>query len=258
MADQKVQEAGGDNSNGGGNEESLQVLPPVNESKGEMKVVFPSETAKDIPSSSSTELKSSELNEGSEQKKEGTEESSQMAEWDDPIALELEKLLIPHIKDACQTAMKKIVQCGYSEEQAEWAVLTSGIYQGYNDIVLNIVNGALSLLRSQKDIDTSKRLLFDGLERLAGYILLEMVSVMKELKPFLTVAEAMWRLLICELNMVRAMEDGSLNQNSSLENPLNCSCCAMNYSQFRNEVAKGSHFKSSRIAYFKFIFSYSS
>nr|GMD60978.1 putative E3 ubiquitin-protein ligase RF298 isoform X1 [Ipomoea batatas] len=98
--------------------------------------------------------------------------------WDDPMAVELEKLLIPLIKQASRTAIKKITECGCSEEEAEWVVLTSGIYQGYMDLTNNIINGAFALL------DTSIRSLFDDLESLAGYILLEM-----GVKPFLSVGE---------------------------------------------------------------------
>nr|GMC49150.1 putative E3 ubiquitin-protein ligase RF4 [Ipomoea batatas] len=35
-------------------------------------------------------------------------ENSQLASWDDPMTGELEKLLIPHIKDASQSTIKKL------------------------------------------------------------------------------------------------------------------------------------------------------
>nr|GLL41915.1 putative E3 ubiquitin-protein ligase RF298 [Ipomoea trifida] len=117
----------------------------------------------------------------------GGESSQQLAEWDDPMAVEMEQLLIPLIKEASRTAIKRITECGCSEEEAEWAVLTSGVYQGYMDLTNNIVNGAFALLEYTNGFDTSIRPLFDDLESLAGYILLEMVSVMKETKPFLSV-----------------------------------------------------------------------
>nr|GMD68358.1 putative E3 ubiquitin-protein ligase RF298 [Ipomoea batatas] len=117
----------------------------------------------------------------------GGESSQQLAEWDDPMAVEMEQLLIPLIKEASRTAIKRITECGCSEEEAEWAVLTSGVYQGSMDLTNNIVNGAFALLEYTNGFDTSIRPLFDDLESLAGYILLEMVSVMKETKPFLSV-----------------------------------------------------------------------
>nr|GLL41962.1 putative E3 ubiquitin-protein ligase RF298 [Ipomoea trifida] len=79
-------------------------------------------------------------------------ETTPLSEWEDPMAVELEKLLIPNIKKATLTAMKKIVECGFTEEQAEWAVLNSGSYQGYFDIISNIFTGAWVVLTcSNKD-----------------------------------------------------------------------------------------------------------
>nr|GMD60979.1 putative E3 ubiquitin-protein ligase RF298 isoform X1 [Ipomoea batatas]GMD72981.1 putative E3 ubiquitin-protein ligase RF298 isoform X1 [Ipomoea batatas] len=132
---------------------------------------------------------------------------SQLVVWDDPMAVELEKLLIPLIKEASRTAIKKITECGCSEEEAEWAVLTSGIYQGYMDLINNIINGAFALL------DTSIRSLFDDLESLAGYILLEM-----GVKPFLSSVgeDSMWLLLICDLNIYQAVADTQILMNQEI------------------------------------------
>nr|GMD79667.1 putative E3 ubiquitin-protein ligase RF298 isoform X2 [Ipomoea batatas] len=165
----------------------------------------------------------------------GGESSQQLAEWDDPMAVEMEQLLIPLIKEASRTAMKKIVECGFTEEQAEWAVLNSGSYQGYFDIISNIFTGAWVVLTcSNKDgLDLSIPL-FDGIESLAAYILLEMVCVLKEVKPFLSVAEAMWLLLICDLNMLEAVEHGTVNTN-----PVLCSCCTSKHSECKNDTPIG-------------------
>nr|GMD68960.1 putative E3 ubiquitin-protein ligase RF298 isoform X1 [Ipomoea batatas] len=232
MAEERAKEAGGDSKNGDSNEE---VFPGVNDSKGKTKVEFPSSSS----SLSSTELRNcDELNERSEDSdaKEGPEETTPLSEWEDPMAIELEKLLIPNIKKATLTAMKKIVECGFTEEQAEWAVLNSGSYQGYFDIISNIFTGAWVVLTcSNKDGLDFSIPLFDGIESLAAYILLEMVCVLKEVKPFLSVAEAMWLLLICDLNMLEAVEHGTVNTN-----PVLCSCCTSKHSECKNDTPIGS------------------
>nr|GMD60975.1 putative E3 ubiquitin-protein ligase RF298 isoform X1 [Ipomoea batatas] len=228
MAEERAKEAGGDSKNGDSNDE---VFPGVNDSKGKTKVEF--------SSLSSTELRScDDLNERSDESdaKEGPEETTPLSEWEDPMAVELEKLLIPNIKKATLTAMKKIVECGFTEEQAEWAVLNSGSYQGYFDIISNIFTGAWVVLTcSNKDGLDFSIPLFDGIESLASYILLEMVCVLKELKPFLSVAEAMWLLLICDLNVLEAVEHGTVNTN-----PVLCSCCTSKHSECKNETPIGS------------------
>nr|GLL42291.1 putative E3 ubiquitin-protein ligase RF298 [Ipomoea trifida] len=237
MAEERAKEAGGDSKNGDSNDE---VFPGVNDSKGKTKVEFPSSSS----SLSSTELRScDELNERSDESdaKEGPEETTPLSEWEDPMALELEKLLIPNIKNATLTAMKKIVECGFTEEQAEWAVLNSGSYQGYFDIISNIFTGAWVVLTcSNKDGLDFSIPLFDGIESLAAYILLEMVCVLKEVKPFLSVAEAMWLLLICDLNVFEAVEHGTVKTN-----PVLFSCGTSKHSQCENDTPRGSSSKAS-------------
>ncbi|XP_019162168.1 PREDICTED: putative E3 ubiquitin-protein ligase RF298 [Ipomoea nil] len=232
MADQRAKQAGDSN------EESLQVFPAVNDRKGKRKVVeFPSDRAKNS-SSSSTELRSCELNERSDQSdaKEWPEEKTPLYEWEDPMAVELEKLLIPSIKKAILIVIKKIVECGFSEEVAEWGVFNSGAYQGYLDIISNMFNSAWAFLACCKKEDFDSAIpLFDGIESLSGYILLEMVCVLKEVKPFLSVADAMWLLLICDLNLLKAVEHGTVNPN-----PVLCSCCTSKASQCKNETPKDS------------------
>nr|GMC77860.1 putative E3 ubiquitin-protein ligase RF298 [Ipomoea batatas] len=146
MAEQRPKEAGGNSKNGDSNEE---VFPRVNDSKGKTKVEFPSERGKSSSSSSTESRSCDELNERLDESdaKEGPEETTPLSEWEDPMAVELEKLLIPNIKNATLSAMNKIVdECGFSEEHAEWAVLNSCKYQGYLDIISNIYIGAWAVL----------------------------------------------------------------------------------------------------------------
>ncbi|RAL43528.1 hypothetical protein DM860_012669 [Cuscuta australis] len=130
-------------------------------------------------------------------------ETSQEADWDDPIACELEKLLTHNLHATFQTAVKKIVECGYSQEIAESVVLRSGLYHGIKDAVSNVVDGALDLLTKEKNLGTRYQL-FEEFDSLVEYAILEMICVLREIKPFLTVAEAMWALLICDLNLLHA------------------------------------------------------
>ncbi|XP_031111894.1 putative E3 ubiquitin-protein ligase RF298 [Ipomoea triloba] len=72
------------------------------------------------------------------------------------------------------------------------------------------------------------------------YILLEMVCVLKEVKPFLNVAEAMWLLLICDLNVFEAVEHGIVNTN-----PVLFSRGTSKHSQCENDTPRGSSSKAS-------------
>ncbi|KAM7495946.1 hypothetical protein LguiA_020360 [Lonicera macranthoides] len=122
-------------------------------------------------------------------------------EWNDPIVCELEQLLSHDLGATFRSAIQKIVECGHTEEVAEWAVLRSGIYCGFKDAVSNIVDGALAYLEKEKEFDTQGIYAFEDLHSVASYTMLEMVCVLRELRPALSIAEAIWCLLICDSNL---------------------------------------------------------
>ncbi|KAG8370692.1 hypothetical protein BUALT_Bualt13G0009800 [Buddleja alternifolia] len=153
------------------------------------------------------------------------EEEYQEADWDDPVACQLEELLTNNLFATFCSAVKKIIESGYTEEVAEWAVLNSPVFHGSQDAVSNVVEGALALLKREKEFNTPKLSLFEGLQSLVDYTLLEMIHVLREVKPGLTIAEAMWCLLISDLNLLNAClagsggpSDGSSGKEASGEN----------------------------------------
>lgn len=131
-------------------------------------------------------------------------EESQDSDWDDPVTSQLEELLTNNLYATFCSAVKKIVENGYTEEVAEWAVLNSSLFHGSKDAVSNVVDSALTVLKREKEISTTKHPVFEGLQSLVDYTLLEMIYVLREVRPSLTVLEAMWCLLLSDLNLVNA------------------------------------------------------
>ncbi|XP_059295609.1 putative E3 ubiquitin-protein ligase RF298 [Lycium ferocissimum] len=156
-------------------------------------------------------------------------ESSPDPDWEDPIISQLEELLSQNLFATFRSAVKRIVECGYSEEIAERVILRSGLYHGEKDSISNIVDGALALLRREKVFDTARHLAFPDLPSLVEYTLLEMICVVREVKPALTVAETMWCLLIWDLNLVHAC---------SVEGDLLAELCSPGSSQPKTEASK--------------------
>jgi hypothetical protein len=140
------------------------------------------------------------------QPKEGPEpEESDPTDWDnDPLACQLEKLLFSNLQAVFRSAIKKIVELGYSEEVAEKVVSRGGLYLGGKDPVTNIVNDTLYFLEQGKDVGASRDDMFDDLQQLVEYTMLEIVGVLREVRPSLSAGEAMWLLLICDLNVSQA------------------------------------------------------
>ncbi|XP_021681375.2 putative E3 ubiquitin-protein ligase RF298 [Hevea brasiliensis] len=138
----------------------------------------------------------------------------QPGDWDDPIAFQLEELLFSNIRTIFQNAIKQLCESGYSEDIAQKAISRMGLYQGGTDLVANIVNDAVTLLKRGKDIDNSKNIVFENLQEMVEYTMLELVNVLREVKSSLSTGEAMWWLLVCDMNISQAcaVEGDLLNE----------------------------------------------
>lgn len=133
--------------------------------------------------------------------KEEQVEGLHLADWDEPISYQLVELLSHNLSATFRSAIKKIAEQGYTEDVAKSAILRSGLYYGSKDPVSNIVDGALVFLKREKNYDASTYHIFQDLDNLVEYTMLEMLYVLREVKPSLTILEAMWFLLICDLNL---------------------------------------------------------
>lgn len=128
----------------------------------------------------------------------------QDADWSDLTEAELEELVLSNLDAIFKSAIKKIIAFGYTEEVATKAVLRSGLCYGCKDTVSNIVDNALAFLRSGQEIDPSREHYFEDLQQLGKYVLAELVCVLREVRPFFSTGDAMWCLLICDMNVSHA------------------------------------------------------
>ncbi|KVI12435.1 putative E3 ubiquitin-protein ligase RF298 [Cynara cardunculus var. scolymus] len=126
-------------------------------------------------------------------------------DWDCSSVSGLRKLMTDGLHSCFGNAVKKIVENGYPEQVAEFVVLKSGPFFGSKDMVSVIVDRALNSLRT-KGCHDSKFYIFEELHTLVEFMILEMVTMLREVKPFLSVREALWTLLICDLNVIHASE----------------------------------------------------
>ncbi|XP_065863490.1 putative E3 ubiquitin-protein ligase RF298 isoform X2 [Euphorbia lathyris] len=135
------------------------------------------------------------------------------ADWSDLTESQLEELVLSNLDAIFKSAIKKIVACGYTEEIATKAVVRSGLCYGCKDTVSNIVDNTLAFLRNGQEIDPSREHCFEDLQQLEKYILAELVCVLREVRPFFSTGDAMWCLLICDMNVSHAcaMDGDPLN-----------------------------------------------
>ncbi|KAL0548309.1 hypothetical protein IC582_012757 [Cucumis melo] len=125
----------------------------------------------------------------------------QDADWSDLTEAQLEELVLINLDTIFKGAIKKIVASGYTEEVAIKAVSRSGICFGGKDTVSNVVDNTLAFLRSGQEIDHSREHYFEDLQQLEKYILAELVCVLREIRPFFSTGDAMWCLLISDMNV---------------------------------------------------------
>ncbi|CAA7039445.1 unnamed protein product [Microthlaspi erraticum] len=133
-------------------------------------------------------------------------EEAECVEWDDPFACRLEELLSSNLLTLFLNAMKQLIDCGYTDDDILKAMSGSRLYCGGNELLSNIVDNTLSVLKTGDEGADSRDYVFEDLQQLVSYTLVEMISLVKEVRPSLSTVEAMWRLLMCDLNVLQAFD----------------------------------------------------
>ncbi|CAN4099641.1 unnamed protein product [Withania somnifera] len=156
-----------------------------------------------------------------------TTEDFRDADWSDLVESQLEEVVLSNLDTIFKSAIKKIEACGYSEEIATRAVLRTGIFYGFKDIMSNIVDNTLVFLCSRRETDSSTVHYFEDLQQMEKYVLAELICVLREVRPFFSIGDAMWCLLICDMNVSHAcamestplgsLDDGNENSFASLQ-----------------------------------------
>lgn len=164
-------------------------------------------------------------------------EEFQDADWSDLIESQLEELVLCNLDAIFKSAIKKIIACGYTEEISTKAVLRSGLCYGSKDTVSNIVDNALAFIRSGQDMDPSREHCFEDLQQLEKYVLAELVCVLREVRPFFSTGDAMWCLLICDMNVSHACAmDGDPLSSLLVDESSNGSSSSPPQTQFKAET----------------------
>lgn len=135
-----------------------------------------------------------------------------VARWDPISEKLLEDLLISHMVSILRIAVRKIASFGYTEMAATEAVLRCGLGYDMKDTAAKIVDLALALLRadstaassSPSSSSSSLSSLFKDLEDMGRYVVAEIVCVLRMVWPSFNMADAMWWLLLCDLNLSEA------------------------------------------------------
>ncbi|CAM6094699.1 unnamed protein product [Calypogeia fissa] len=184
---------------------------------------------KQLPEESSIGVDRHDNHNGNKALEEGFNEFYELGEeeWDDAES-ELEDLLVKNLGSIYDEAINRIIASGHSAEEALGAVLKHGLCYGSKDPVSNIVENSLACLVGKKqpytaaatpstdDNGTSSpgdHRIFSDLTELHKYSLAQMVGLLREVRPSLSKGDAMWCLLMSDMNVPLAcvMDDSALS-----------------------------------------------
>ncbi|XP_042440625.1 putative E3 ubiquitin-protein ligase RF298 isoform X2 [Zingiber officinale] len=143
----------------------------------------------------------------------------QDVDWSCLTESQLEEILLNNLDTVFRAAIKMITFHGHTKEVATNAVLRSGLCYGYKDTVSNVVDNALALLKSNQELDSSPREnMAEDLRHLEKSVLADMVSVLREVRPFFSTGDAMWLLLMSDANISHACAMDSNSSNAITSN----------------------------------------
>ncbi|KAL2643057.1 hypothetical protein R1flu_010644 [Riccia fluitans] len=151
----------------------------------------------------------SDEEEEEEDEEDDEDEEEEYDELDDWTEGELEELLLKSLDSLYKEALGKIQSRGYKPDEALRAVLRQGRCYGGKDAVSSIVDNALVYLGStannkkcpEPDEVNSNSSSFSDLKELERSGLKEMVHLLRDFKPALSRGEAMWYLLMYDMNV---------------------------------------------------------
>lgn len=132
----------------------------------------------------------------------GACDESHDADWSDLTESQLEELVLSILKTILKDAIKEVVDSGYNEDVATNAVLRSGLCHVFTVTASNIGENALNFLKNGQG--NNRDVYFEDLTQMAKYILAELVCVLREVRPVYSAGDAMWCLLISDLNLSHA------------------------------------------------------
>lgn len=123
---------------------------------------------------------------------------------------QLEKILLKNLECLYSEAVSKLVALGYDEEVALKAVLKEGYWyaEGSMDVLTNILHHSLTYLnngscKNDGDSDESE-FDFTTLRQLVEDCLADMVRLLRKFRPQLSRGDALWCLLMSDLDLGRA------------------------------------------------------
>lgn len=138
-------------------------------------------------------------------------------DWDQYSEGQLEEMLMNVMDTLYKDAIKRITAFDYGQEDALNAVLRNGRWNGRDagrDALTSIVENSLAWLRTPEGRWEMREPAFSDLKEMESYVLAEMVCMLRKVRPFLSKGDAMWCLLMCDMNVLACASEDDVVHSS--------------------------------------------
>lgn len=124
--------------------------------------------------------------------------------WSDPNEAQLEEILLKCLDTTFDNAVSVIISMGYSEAGARAAVVRAAAQYTWRESLVGFSEAAVEVLKSEGDMLPMDGSSLEDMRKIEKAVLGSLVAVVNEAQPFYTTGDAMFCLLMSDMNVAHA------------------------------------------------------
>ncbi|XP_062199317.1 putative E3 ubiquitin-protein ligase RF298 [Phragmites australis] len=131
-------------------------------------------------------------------------ECQRYVNWSDPNEAQLEEILLKSLDTTFDNAVSLITTMGYSEVATRAAVVRAATQFNWRETLAGFGEAAVEVLKTEGDMLPREGASVEDMRKIEQAVLGSMVAVVNEAQPFYTTGDAMFCLLMSDMNVASA------------------------------------------------------
>ncbi|KAL6865328.1 hypothetical protein ACP4OV_016479 [Aristida adscensionis] len=131
-------------------------------------------------------------------------ECQRYVNWSDPNEAQLEEILLRSLDATFDNAVSVITAMGYSEAAARAAVVRAAMQYSWRESLAGFGEAAVEVLKTEGDMLPREGASVEDMRKIEQAVLGSLVAVVNEAQPFYSTGDAMFCLLMSDMNVARA------------------------------------------------------
>ncbi|KAL6594570.1 hypothetical protein ACP70R_040925 [Stipagrostis hirtigluma subsp. patula] len=131
-------------------------------------------------------------------------ECQRYVNWSDPNEAQLEEILLKSLDATFDNAVSVITAMGYSEAAARAAVVRAATQYSWRESLAGFGEAAVEVLKTEGDMLPREGASVEDMRKIEQAVLGSLVAVVSEAQPFYSTGDAMFCLLMSDMNVARA------------------------------------------------------